>query len=111
MTIDHFTDAILRLIGGYAAEMGGLDNLVFTGGIGENSVLIREKVCGKLAFLGLSFDPEKNRTVRKDKKASVISGDGSRVRALVIPADEEIMVARKTYAAARGIGNGCCEDL
>ena len=100
--VDHFTDAVLRYIGGYAAEMGGLDNLVFTGGIGENASLIRKNVCARLRFLGLFLDEERNRAVRGGREPSVITLDDSRVRALVVPADEEIMVARKTYEAVSG---------
>ena len=97
LTIDHFVDQILHYIGAYAAKMGGLDNLVFTGGIGEKSAFIREAVCRRLAFLGLAFDRERNESVDRAALCSEITADGSKVRAFVIPADEEIIVARRTF--------------
>lgn len=107
LAVEMFTDSILHYIGAYAAKMGGLDNLVFTGGIGENSVYVRDQVCRKLAFLGLDFDEEANRLAGKekavgDKGVTIISKENSRVRALVIPADEEIIVGRKTYGYLLG---------
>ena len=110
LAIDMFVESILQYIGGYAAKMGGLDNLVFTGGIGENSCRVREAVCERLAFLGLELDREKNSSVSPqnaadDSGANVISRDGSRVKALVIPSDEEIVVSRKTYEAVAGKKN------
>ena len=96
LAIDMFADSILHYIGAYAAEMGGLDNLVFTGGIGENSDYIREKVCKNLAFLGLILDEEKNK-LPNSVGIREISAEGSKVRVFVIPADEEIVVGRRTY--------------
>ena len=102
LAVDMFIESILHYIGAYAAKMGGLDNLVFTGGIGENSVYVREQVCSRLGFMGLSFDAEANRSVSaanavNDKGVNIISAKNSRVRALVIPANEEIIVGRRTY--------------
>lgn len=101
LAVDMFVESILHYIGAYAAKMGGLDNLVFTGGIGENSEYVRAQVCRRLAFLGLDFDEDANTHVDRahavgSKGVNVISTPGSRVRALVIPADEEIIVSRKT---------------
>ena len=96
LAIDMFIDSILHYIGAYAAEMGGLDNLVFTGGIGENSEYVREKVCEKLAFLGVSLDENANR-LPNTEGIRIISDALSRVRVMVIPADEEIVVGRKSY--------------
>ncbi len=101
LAIEMFTESILRYIGAYAAEMGGLDNIVFTGGIGENAGEIREAVCRKLAFLGLVFDEEANAAV-PDREGGrfgehVITKPESLVRVIVLPADEEIVVAEKTY--------------
>lgn len=102
LAVDMFVESILHYIGAYAAKMGGLDNLVFTGGIGENSVYVREQVCRRLAFVGLNFDEHANSSVSRenavnDKGVNIISREGSRVRALVIPANEEIIVGRRTY--------------
>ena len=101
LAVDIFLESLLRYIGAYAAEMGGLDNLVFTGGIGENSSFVREKVCERLAFLGLDLDKEKNTSPESGRLRS-ISTDNSRVKAFIIPADEEIVVVRKTYAYNKG---------
>ena len=102
LALDMFVESVLRYIGSYAAEMGGLDNLVFTGGIGENSVFVREQVCRRLAFMGLVLDEQANREVSPEnavgsKGVNVISAPESKVRVLVIPADEEIVVGRKTF--------------
>ena len=103
LTIEMFEESILRYIGAYAAEMGGLDNIVFTGGIGENAPEVRRYVCEKLAFLGLIFDAEANENVRSAPGGAfgehVITAPDSKVRAIVLPADEEIIVATKTYEA------------
>ena len=107
LAIDMFVESILHYIGAYAAKMGGLDYLVFTGGIGENSAYVREQVCRRLAFLGLMFDEEANAKVSpeqavNEKGVNVITLPGSRVKALVIPADEEIVVGKKTYECLGG---------
>ena len=96
LAIDMFVDSVIRYIGAYAAEMGGLDNLVFTGGIGENSGYVREKVCENFAFLGLVLDKEANR-LPNSAGIREISAPGSGVRVMVIPADEEIIVGRRSY--------------
>lgn len=96
LAVQMFIESLLHYIGAYAAEMGGLDNLVFTGGIGENSVFVREKVCEKLGFMGLVPDKARNEDPGTGRIRR-ISADGSKVNAFVIPADEEIVVVRKTY--------------
>ena len=106
LAIDMFVDSILHYIGAYAAKMGGLDYLVFTGGIGENSSDVREKVCRRLAFMGLEFDAAANACVSPEhalnnRGVNRISTAGSRIQALVIPADEEIIVGRRTFEAVR----------
>ena len=113
LAVDMFTESVLRLAGGYAAEMGGLDNLVFTGGIGENSAYVREQVCKKLSFIGLELDEEANRggngaapeSCVSVPEVRVISKPGSRVRVLVIQANEEIVVGRSTYRYLTGQNN------
>ena len=102
LALDMFAEAILHYIGAYAAKMGGLDNLVFTGGIGENSVYVREEVCRRLKFMGLELDEKINAGISpenavNEKGVHIISAEGSRVMALVIPADEEIVVCRKSH--------------
>jgi acetate kinase len=91
LAVDLFVYRIGREIGSLAAAMGGLDGLVFTGGIGEHAREIRERVCGNAAWLGLEFDPAANADGR-----SRISAPFSRVSAWVIPTNEELMIARHT---------------
>ena len=89
--IDLYVFRILREIGAMAASLGGLDGIVFTGGIGENAAPIRERVMAGLEWLGLSPDGAANRS-----GACRISTAGSRVQAWVIPTDEELVIARHT---------------
>lgn len=91
--IDYFVFRIRRELGAMAAVLKGLDTLVFTGGIGENAALIREKVCADQDWLGLSVDPVKNR-----EGATDISAIASRINVLVIPTNEEEMIRRHTHA-------------
>jgi acetate kinase len=78
-----------KLVGAYAAALGGLDTLVFAGGIGENAAVIRERICEGLGFLGIELDPQRNA-----EHAALISPDAGRVRLRVIHTDEQIMIAR-----------------
>ncbi len=82
-----------KCIGAYAAALGGLDTLVFTGGIGENAPPIRERICAGLAFLGIQVDPQRNAG-----NAPVISAEGAPVRLRVIHTDEELVIARSCAA-------------
>ncbi len=91
--IDYFVFRIRRELGAMAAVLGGLDTVVFTGGIGENSALIRQKVCADQEWIGLSVDGDRNETGKED-----ISAPGSRIRILVIPTNEEEMIRRHTEA-------------
>ncbi|MDR1673624.1 MAG: acetate kinase [Bacteroidales bacterium] len=88
-----------KYIGAYAAAMGGVDTVVFTGGIGENSDTSRYEITKGLEFLGLEFDREKNAGVRGQEK--IISTDASRVTAIIIPTNEELMIARDTATIVR----------
>lgn len=88
---------IKKFIGAYAAAMGGVDVLVFTAGVGENSIPTRAAVCEGLEFLGIKIDPEKNAV--RGKEADISAAD-SRVRVLVIPTNEELMIARDTKRLA-----------
>ncbi len=93
LTKDVFFYSIKKQIGAYAAAMGGVDVIVFTAGIGENSVETREGVLEGLEFLGVEIDKEKNK-VRAD--INEISKDGSKVKAYVIATNEELMIAKET---------------
>ena len=99
LAIDIFCNGIIRHIGAYYAELGGLDHLVFTGGIGEHGAKIRAQVCGQLRHMGVWLDPEKNTACCGNN--TVISADDSPVTVHVIPANEELGVARKTYGYQR----------
>ncbi len=94
--LDMYEQRIMKYIGAYAAEMGGVDIIVFTGGVGENQVSLRETVCAPLAFMGVEIDKEVNAGVRG--KEAVISTPASKVKVVVIPTDEELMIARDTEA-------------
>jgi acetate kinase len=91
--VDYFVYRVTREIGALTAVLGGLDGLVFTAGIGENSAEIRARICRAAAWLGLDLDPGAN--ARHDTR---ISRAGSRVSAWVIPTNEELMIARHTAA-------------
>ena len=94
LAIDAFCEAVIRYIGAFYAELGGMDYLVFTGGIGENSTLIREKICSRLACLGIAFDPDANRSVHGE---GVISAPDSPVTVLVLPTNEEVGIAQTIF--------------
>ena len=85
--------SIKRTIGAYAAEMGGVDALVFTAGIGENNDYLRQRVADGLEFMGIAVDPAKNAGRGEDRD---ISAEGARVRTFVISTDEELMIAMDT---------------
>ncbi|MBI2825029.1 MAG: acetate/propionate family kinase [Planctomycetia bacterium] len=89
--IDLFCYQARKFLGGYAAALGGLDTLVFTGGIGENAPPIRERICGDLEFLGVRLDSARNK-----ESADLISTADSRVSVRVIKTDEDRMIARHT---------------
>jgi acetate kinase len=91
--IDHFVHRCALHAGQLAAALGGLDAFVFTAGVGENSATIRARIAERLAWLGAALDPAAN-----DTGAIRISPSASRVALLVIPTDEELMIARHTVA-------------
>lgn len=93
--IDYFVFRIQRELGGLTAALQGLDALVFCGGIGENSCTIRARVAEGMGWLGMSVDPARNAA-----NASVISPDGAPVTVMVIPTDEELVIARATRTLA-----------
>jgi acetate kinase len=93
LALEIFCYRIKKYIGAYAAAMGGLDAIVFTGGIGENSANVRARVCKGLDFLGLVLDEEKNGTLRGPVDISKPTGSA---RILLVPTNEERMIARET---------------
>lgn len=95
LALEMFSYRLAKYVASMAVAAGGLDALVFTGGIGENSDIIREKVLNYCAFLGFSVDKEAN-TAARFGKAGVITAVGSKVKAVVIPTNEELMIAQDT---------------
>lgn len=94
LAIDVFISEARRWIGGYFFQMNGADAIVFTAGIGENRSELRAAICANLDQLGIVLDPEKNAATRATE--AVISAANSRVKVLVIPTNEELVVARET---------------
>ncbi|MEG1874160.1 MAG: acetate kinase [Angelakisella sp.] len=92
LALDMLVYQVKKIVGGYAAALGGVDAIVFTGGIGENDADIRESVLADMEFLGVSIDREKNKT----RSESRISTPDSKVDVWVIPTNEEILIARDT---------------
>ncbi|NYF25176.1 acetate kinase [Sporosarcina sp. JAI121] len=97
LALEVFADRIHKYIGSYAARMGGVDAIIFTAGIGENSDVIREKVLNGLEFMGVYLDPDLNNS---NGKEAHISFPYSPVKILVIPTNEEVMIARDTIRVA-----------
>lgn len=98
LAVDVYVTGIIRYIGAFAAELGGLDCLAFTGGIGENSAVIRKMVCERLEYMGVRLSARRN---TKEKGDRSISKKRSKVRVYVIAANEELGVARKTYGCKK----------
>lgn len=98
LAMDVLVNGIVHFIGAFYVDLGGLDYLVFTAGIGENSDTLRRMVCEKLGVLGVVLDESKNAGHRG---AGDLTGKGSRVRVLVIPTNEELGIARRTYEYVR----------
>ncbi|MHC4598291.1 MAG: acetate/propionate family kinase [Planctomycetota bacterium] len=99
MAVQSFCYRIKKYVGAYWAALGGLDALVFTGGIGENSPEVRARVCQGLASMGVVLDEEKNRAPRAEAGAADVATDESPVRILVVETDEERMIAREAGRA------------
>jgi acetate kinase len=92
LAVDMYAYQIRKWIGAFAAALGGLDGLVFTGGIGEHAPAVRGRICAGLEFLGVHVDQARNAN-----SAGVISTPGARVVVRVIPTDEELMIAQAAY--------------
>lgn len=94
LTLDILIYQIKKYIGSYAAAMGGVDAVIFTGGIGENDADIRAAVCSDMEFLGLTIDKEVN--AKSSRKEAKFSAADSKVEAWVLPTNEELLIARDT---------------
>jgi acetate kinase len=102
LAIDIFCYRARKYIGAYLAAIGGADAVIFTGGVGENSVEVREKICEGLEWLGLQLDKERNAEHHHGREG-LISKEDSRLAAYVIPTDEELLIARDTVRCVRGV--------
>ena len=100
LAIEIFCYRAKKYIGAYLAAMGGADAVIFTGGIGENSPIVRARICEGLAWAGLSLDEDKNK--KAVGQEGIISSDASRINAYVIPTDEELLIARDTLRCIQG---------
>jgi acetate kinase len=85
---------VKKYVGAYAAAMGGVDIIVFTGGVGENGWETRENICTDLEYMGIEFDKGKNKGVRSTE--TIITTDKSRAKVIIIPTNEELVIATET---------------
>jgi len=102
LTLQVYANRVKSYIGAYIALLNGCDCIVFTAGLGENAINIREMICEDLEFLGIKLDKEKNKI--RGKEADVSAAD-SKIKILVIPTNEELVIARDTYEIAQKAGN------
>ena len=98
IALEVFGYRVAKYVGSYAAAMNGVDNIVFTAGIGENDGDMRERICGYLGYLGIEIDKEAN---AKRGEEVIISTPDSRVKVLVVPTNEELAIARETVALVK----------
>jgi acetate kinase len=101
LAIEVFCYRVKKYIGAYSAALGHVDGLIFTGGIGENSPPVRARACEGLEELGIQIDPERNQAVVG--REAEISTPASRIRVMVIPTNEELLIARDTFRVVRGL--------
>ena len=99
IAMDVFSYRVAKYIGSYSAAMNGVDDIVFTAGIGENDDYVREEVCKYLGYLGVDFDTEVNTGLRG--KEAELTKEGSKVKVFVIPTNEELAIARETLALVK----------
>ena len=98
VALDAYAQRVKKYIGSYAAEMNGVDAVVFTAGVGENGIDMREMIASNMEFLGMKLDKEANKVRGKER---VISTEDSKVKILLIPTNEELMIARDTLALVK----------
>ncbi len=94
LAFDMFVHRIKKYVGAYTAVLGGVDILMFTGGIGENAIAVREQVCKDMEYMGIKLDVEKNAKIQGEE--AVVSAPDSKVIVMVVPTDEEYMIASDT---------------
>ena len=95
LALDMFSYACKKYVGAYAAAMNGVDCIVFTAGVGENTPRVREAICENMQYLGLEIDKEKNNE-KNNGKLRDVTGKNSKVKVLIIPTNEELVIARET---------------
>ena len=98
LALEMYEYRIIKYIGAYVAVLGGVDVIVFTGGVGENQIRTREAICRQFEYLGVTFDAEANKVRGQEIE---ISGKDSKVHVVVIPTDEELMIAQDTAAIVK----------
>ena len=99
LALNMYYYRIKKYIGQFAAAMGGVDVVLFTGGVGENHTICRAEVCKGLEFMGIKLDAAKNDSIHGEE--AIISAADSKVKVVVIPTDEELMIAMDTEALAK----------
>ena len=102
LAIEMFCLRARKYIGAYLAEMNGADAIVFTGGIGENSAVIRDRICGGLSWMGVTLDAVRNAAMINGKEGEITSPE-ARLKAYVIPTNEELLIARDTLRCILGL--------
>jgi acetate kinase len=102
LAIDMFCGRAKKYIGAYLAELGGAEAIVFTGGIGENSATVRERICNGLEWAGLSLDSAKNEKMFGGKEGEISVND-AKLKAYVIPTNEELLIARDTVRTVKNV--------
>ena len=100
LALKVFAHKVRFYIGAYIAEMNGCDAIVFTAGVGDNDITMRELICHDLGNLGIKIDPLKNKIRGKE---TIISADDARVKCLLIPTNEELMIAKDTFEIVKGL--------
>ncbi|MBS7373143.1 MAG: acetate kinase [Muribaculaceae bacterium] len=100
LALDMYENRVIKYVGAFTAEMNGVDIIVFTGGVGEHQASIRANVCHSLAYMGVQVDEEVNQANNGEEQ--VISAENSSVKVVVIPTDEEYMIAKDTEAIVEG---------
>ena len=101
LALDVFSYAVKKYVGAYAAAMNGLDVLVFTAGVGEHTPEVRSRVAGEMEYLGIKIDEKKNYSGERGVMREISTPD-SRVRVLIIPTNEELVLARETKELVEG---------
>ena len=101
LALELFCYRLKKYIAGYVGALAGADAIAFTGGIGENSPLVRERSCEGLECMGIQIDPERNKT--ENGSEALISADDSPTKVYIIPTNEELVIARDTVRCIEGV--------